>query len=274
MTTRWFVETVDSGYGQRFAVDALLFEAQSAFQQILIFNNRHFGGVLVLDGAIQTTELDEAAYHEMLVHPALLHHADPERVLIIGGGDGGSLREVLRHPVAEVVMVEIDGAVVEACAQHLPGLSAGAFDDPRVDLQIADGLAYVERAEIGFDVIIIDGTDPTGPGDALFSSRFFKACRKALCPGGIFVNQAGMPLLNRVAFQAGWAALRTAFPHARPYVTPVASYSGGPLAIGSVGLAPQAFDQARYEAMASELSHFTPALGEAAFALPSWLERV
>lgn len=160
-----YLETLYTGYGQSFTVDKLLFEDKTKHQHLIIFENRIFGRMLALDGVIQTTEKDEFIYHEMLTHVPILAHGEAKRVLIIGGGDGGMLREVLKHQnVEHVTMVEIDLAVVDMCKQWLPNHSAGAYDDPRVNLVIDDGVKFVnntrEAPDNSFDVIISDCTDP------------------------------------------------------------------------------------------------------------------
>lgn len=166
--TEWVSETLHAGYQQRFEVSKVLYSEKTEFQDMVIFENPKFGRVLVLDGVIQTTEKDEFIYHEMMVHTPMLANGAAKRVLIIGGGDGGCLREALRHPgVGKVTMVEIDPTVVELSRKYLPGHSDGAFDDPRTDLVIADGLKYVAESDEKFDVIIVDSTDPIGPGEVL-----------------------------------------------------------------------------------------------------------
>src|SRR5690606_23586133 len=164
-TTEWADETLYPFYRQSLSVDRLLYDSKTEHQRIRVFENARFGRVLTLDGIVQTTEGDEFIYHEMLAHVPILAHGSARRVLIIGGGDGGMAREVLRHrSVERVTMVEIDAGVVEFAKKYLPNLSAGAFDDPRLDLVIADGAAYVAETDERFDVIIVDSTDPIGPG--------------------------------------------------------------------------------------------------------------
>ena len=173
--TEWVSETLHDGYQQRFEVSKVLFSEKTEFQDMVIFENPKFGRVLVLDGVIQTTEKDEFIYHEMMVHTPLLANGAAKRVLIIGGGDGGCLREALRHPgVEKVTMVEIDPTVVDLSREYLPMHSDGAFDDPRTDLVIADGLKYVAESAEKFDVIIVDSTDPIGPGEVLFTDAFYR----------------------------------------------------------------------------------------------------
>lgn len=192
-----FQETLFEGYGQRFQIDKLLHEVRTEHQHLVIFENARMGRVMALDGVIQTTEADEFIYHEMLAHVPILAHGLARRVLIIGGGDGGVLREVARHrDIESITMVEIDGAVVETCREFLPNHSAGTFDDPRLKLVIADGMHFVTNTEEKFDVIISDSTDPIGPAEVLFSEHFYQACRRCLNDGGILVTQNGTPFMQ------------------------------------------------------------------------------
>ena len=197
-----FIETLYKTYGQSFIVDEILFESKTDHQHLIIFNNEQFGRVMALDGVIQTTEKDEFIYHEMLTHVPLFAHGNAKRVLIIGGGDGGILREVLRHPEVEhVTMVEIDQAVVDMCKKYFPKHSDGAFDDPRVDLVIDDGVDFIvnnalDQSSEPYDVIISDSTDPEGPGEVLFSSRFYQGCKNSLSDGGILATQNGVSFMQ------------------------------------------------------------------------------
>jgi len=230
-----FHETVDGTWGQFFDIERMLYQADSAFQSIHIFQNRLFGRVLTLDGVVQTTEADEHLYHEMLVHVPLFSLDTPAEILIIGGGDGGTAREVLKHPVARVTMVEIDGAVIEACRTHMPGLSAGAFDDARLDLIVGDGIAYVQETDRRFDAILIDSTDPAGPGEPLFSDAFYAAAAQRLTPDGLVVAQLGMAFLDGPVFAAKKQRLAGAFPRCGHYEIHVPTYTGGPMGLGWAG---------------------------------------
>ena len=173
-----FTEVLYDDYGQLFGVDEVFFEHRTDHQHLLIFRNSRFGRVMTLDGVLQTTERDEFIYHEMLAHTPILAHGKARRVLIVGGGDGGMLREVCRHQSVEhITQVDIDASVVEMSKQHLPKHSQGAYDDPRLELVIADGMRYVREASDTFDVIISDSTDPIGPGEVLFTQDFYAACQ-------------------------------------------------------------------------------------------------
>lgn len=228
-----FIETLYNTYGQSFIVDEVLFESKTEHQHLIIFNNEQFGHVMALDGVIQTTEKDEFIYHEMLTHVPLFAHGNAKRVLIIGGGDGGILREVLRHPEVEhVTMVEIDAAVVDMCKQYFPKHSDGAFDDPRVNLVIADGVDFIvnnANSENGekFDVIISDSTDPEGPGEVLFTSRFYEGCKNSLNEGGILATQNGVSFMQIDEVKTTFNRFEGLFSDRWFYVTAVPTYVGG-----------------------------------------------
>ncbi|MCB9594513.1 MAG: polyamine aminopropyltransferase [Sandaracinaceae bacterium] len=209
-------------------VTEVLHEAQSAFQRIEVLDTPMLGTVLVLDGIFQTAERDERSYHEMIVHPALCSAPSIERVLVIGGGDGGTAREVLRHPgVKRCVMIEVDREVVEVCQRHLPTLGAGVWDDPRLDLRFGDGVAFVAETTERFDVVILDGSDPVGPSRGLFGKRFYENVRRVLGDTGVFALQSESPTVDEALFFDIQGALRDVFDHARPYFGAVYLYSAG-----------------------------------------------
>lgn len=174
------------------AVSKRVFKGKSRYQEIEIFDTPGYGRVLYLDGLMQLSSLHEFVYHEMLVHPALLSHPCPERVLIVGGGDGGTLREVLQHPVGEVLLVEIDKMVIDASQKYLPQVSRGSFKDPRVSLKIADGGEAIRHFVNYFDCILVDSTDPDGnEAKNLFKRTFYKDAQRALRKQGIIASQTG-----------------------------------------------------------------------------------
>lgn len=177
----WFKETLYTKYAQSFEIDKVLYEKKTEFQNLSIFENEAFGKVLTLDGVIQLTERDEFIYHEMLTHVPIFSHGNIKTVLVIGGGDGGIVREVLKHKTIEkVVLVDIDRYVIELSKQYLPKISDGAFDDPRLEVVIGDGSEYVKTQEKAFDLIICDSTDPIGPALVLFTTEFYQNCHDAL----------------------------------------------------------------------------------------------
>lgn len=272
-------ESLDpQAWTQRFEVDEVLYRNKTEHQDLVIFRNSVFGRVMVLDGVVQTTEGDEFVYHEMLAHVPILAHGAAERVLIIGGGDGGMLREVLRHAaVRHVTQVEIDAQVIETCKQYLPGHSQGAFDDPRVEIVIADGARYVSEASERFDVIISDSTDPVGPGEALYTGEFYAGCRQCLRPGGVLVAQNGnvFTQLDEVRTTAG--RLAPLFRDVCFYAASVPTYIGGQMAFAwatdddTLRGAPLETLRQRYARSGLDTRYYTPEGHQAAFALPRFV---
>ena len=221
-------ETLYPTYGQFFKVDKMLHEVRTEHQHLVIFENEQMGRVMALDGAIQTTEADEFVYHEMMAHLPILAHGLARKVLIIGGGDGGMLREVCRHDsVDQITMVEIDGTVVDMCKTYLPNHSNGAFDDPRVNLVIADGMTFLKDCTEKFDVIISDCPDPIGPAEVLFSESFYEACHRCLSDDGIFVAQNGTPFLQLDEVKKTAKNISTHFADWHFYQAAVPTYIGG-----------------------------------------------
>lgn len=277
-----FTETLSDGYGQSLSIDELLFEQQTDHQHLIIFRNRFFGRVMALDGIVQTTERDEFIYHEMMVHVPMLAFGAARRVLIIGGGDGGILREVLKHQsVEEVVQVEIDQAVIDLCKTFLPNHSAGAFDDPRVTINIADGMAFVCEADIEpFDVIISDCTDPIGPGEVLFSSEFYQGCKRLLNPNGVFVAQNGVAFMQPDELINTQHRLSPYFKDTRFYTVAVPTYVGGVMALawGCDDIEASQLDtsilQQRYQASKINCRYYTPSVHSSAFHLPAYMQQL
>ncbi|MBK8908549.1 MAG: polyamine aminopropyltransferase [Rhodospirillales bacterium] len=275
----WLAETIHRphGYEQRLEVLRELHHETTEFQDLRIVETAYFGRVLVLDGAVQTTERDEFIYHEMLVHVPMLAHGKARRVLIIGGGDGGILREVLRHPVESAVMVEIDGRVVETCRALMPALSQGAFDDTRVDLRIADGIAYIAEAKNPFDVIIVDSTDPSGPGEVLFTEAFYADCSRLLGADGVLVTQCGVPFYQPWEVAESYGRLKAHFRDVGFYTIVVPTYVGGYMTLGwasnDAALRQQTEDVLgdRFAAGGLATRHYSPAMHRAAFVLPPFI---
>ncbi len=273
--TEWFEETDSEDMVVRLAMDAVVASCRTGFQELTIFDNPRFGRALALDGIVQVTEADEFVYHEMIAHVPLLAHGGVRRVLVIGGGDGGTVREVLKHPVEAVTMIELDRQVVELCRRHLPGLNAGAFDDPRLDLRFEDGVRFAARCETQFDLIIVDSTDPLpGPGEVLFSAGFYADCKRILAPGGVLISQLGMPFLYPDAVRGAMARLAGCFADTTCYIVAVPVFAGGYMAFGWASDTPALRETpletlaARYAAAGLETRFYTPAFHQAAFVLP------
>lgn len=276
MTPATFGERVTEGLDNTFRGEPVYSE-RSAFQKIDVYDHPYFGRVLTLDDLVQTTERDEFCYHEMLVHPALCSREPVERVLIIGGGDGGTLRHVLMHQV-HAVMCEIDEAVVRVSREYLPSLGAGAFDDPRATLVIDDGAVLVSRHEESFDAIVVDSTDPVGPAVVLFSTEFYESCRRALRPGGVVVAQSGSPYYQGAEFQRAVQNMSVEFDTVEPYVGFVPTYPGvlWSYASGTMGERVSATSaaevRARLDARGITTRFYTPELHRASFALPAFVD--
>lgn len=190
----------------------VLHDVQSPFQRVRVLESPKYGKLLTLDDMFMTTEKDEFHYHEMIAHPAMNTYGDAKNILVIGGGDGGTVREILRHDsVEKVTMVEIDGEVIKACKKHLPTI-ASEFDNPKLELIVDDGIEFVKNAQEGvYDLLIVDGSDPVGPAEGLFSVEFYENCYKALKPNGILVAQGESPKFNEYAFSELNATLRGIF---------------------------------------------------------------
>ena len=207
----------------------VLVEEQSDFQRITVIDSQRYGKGLLLDGCWMTAEHQERHYHESLVHPALCSAASIERVLVIGGGDGGTARECLRHPeVKHLDMVEIDGRVVELSQEHLSSIGGGCWSDPRFHLTVGDGIAWAaEAADASYDVVIVDGSDPTGPAEGLFNRAFFRNCCRILKPGGVFATQSESPEAFRQVHIDMVKLIRELFGHADPLYGWVPMYPSG-----------------------------------------------
>jgi spermidine synthase len=211
-----------------FKIKRVLHSEKSNFQQVDILETDTYGNLMLLDGLVMTTERDEYVYHEMISHVPLcsLPHP-PERVLIIGGGDGGTLREVLRHSsVKEAVLCEIDGAVIEAGRNYFPTIGC-AFDDPRATVLVADGVDYMAKAEPeSFDVILVDSTDPVGPGVGLFTQDFYNNAKRALKLNGILTAQTESPFSDHVGMSRIYDVLHDVFDHVTGYYGVIPTYPG------------------------------------------------
>ncbi|MGB0694058.1 MAG: polyamine aminopropyltransferase [Rhodospirillaceae bacterium] len=279
MSEQWFSETLHPNWQQTFKAEKVFHRDNTGLQDLVIFENQTYGRVMILDGVIQLTEGDEPAYHEMLVHVPLFGHGAAKRVLIIGGGDGGTLREVLRHQsVASATMVEIDPDVVDFSKTHLPALSKGAFDDPRGQVIIADGIEFMKTSPDQWDVIIIDSTDPFGPAAGLFTADFYGDCRARLGPGGILTLQGGVPFLQGDEAKLIHDNLQAAgFAEATFYLTVVPTYAGGFMTLGwaseDAGLKkPDALTD-RVAASGLSFDYYSAEVHEAAFALPPFIRK-
>lgn len=230
LDNRWFTEIYASdGSAFSLKITRILHEEQSQYQHIAIYETEHFGNLLVIEGCVMLTDRDNFIYHEMLAHPALFTHPSPREVLIIGGGDCGTLREVLKHPeVLQATQVEIDERVTRLAERFFPALCE-SNGDPRASLQFTDGIRWVaDSPDSRYDVILVDSTDPVGPAQGLFSERFYRDCLRALAPGGILACQSESPLFHMALIKSMHSGLRAAgFMDVRTLQFPQCSYPSG-----------------------------------------------
>ncbi|MDA8050201.1 MAG: polyamine aminopropyltransferase [Rhodospirillales bacterium] len=277
----WVNESLYPAWGQRFRIKRELARAKSAYQDIVIFESESHGRVLMLDGVVQITEADEFVYQEMLVHVPLIAHGAAERVLIIGAGDGGVLRRVLEHGgVRRAVMVEIDAEVIRLAREFLPGIGGAAWQDPRAEVIVGDGIAYVaEAVNAAFDVVIVDSTDPIGVGEVLFTETFYAHAARILSPRGVVVNQCGVPFLQGEELIETSRRRSKSFPHVSAYLVAVPTYVGGFMALGwaakdgSLTGLPVAEIERRAAAagILGRTRYWTPEIHAGAFCLPPYI---
>ena len=278
-----FIEGLYPGQAfQGFHFDEVLYQAQTPYQSITVYQAPFLGRVLVLDGVVQTTESDEFIYHEMLVHVPLCAVPAPRRVMIVGGGDGGCVREALKHPVERIDLVEIDIKVIEASREFLPTLNNGGkcFDDARVNLVIEDAFQYMQAHRGEYDVIIVDSTDPVGMAEALYSDEFYRLCRDSLSAHGALSAQDGVVFFQRDEAARTIGALRRLGLHAGCYLAAVPTYYGGHMTMGIAGRNAEILtpDLARLRARCAQMQgatrHYSPEVHAASFVLPRWIHEL
>lgn len=273
----WIKERFQDRTELGYKVADVLHHSVSDFQEIDVVDTVALGRMLLLDGMVMTSERDEFIYHEMITHIPMLAHPDPRQVLVIGGGDGGTIREVLKHPSVErAVLCEIDGDVIEVCKKYLPSI-AGKLDDPRVVIEVRDGAAYIEEHPNTFDVILIDSTDPIGPGEKLFTERFYRHTLAALTDNGIMACQSESPVAVPEECKRINRLLQSVFPYVQPYTACIPSYPGGQWtwSFCSKGIRP--LDQIN-ESVATELEqssrYYNRAVHPTVFVLPNYVQSV
>ena len=276
MMGKWVTE-VGGGYGQTIEVRECLLTKQSKFQKIEIYDTVKLGRLLLLDGIIQLTDSDEFVYHEMLANlPFYAHAGVPRRALVIGGGDGGVLRELGRHPELETLDIcEIDGEVVAAAREFLPGTACG-YDDPRVNVHIADGSEFIRGREAEYDLIIVDSTDPGGPGAPLFGAEFYANLKRALRPGGVIATQSESPfLLPDVVRQLNRAA-RSVFKYVGYAAFAVPTYPTGLIGVcvASDGREVETPERELPADLEKTLRYYNSAVHAASFVRPGFVRRL
>ncbi|AQS58217.1 polyamine aminopropyltransferase [Desulforamulus ferrireducens] len=271
----WYTERgIVPGLGLSVQVTKVLHEEQTEFQHLAIVDTKIFGRMLWLDNIIMTSIKDEFVYHEMISHVALNTHPNPKKVLVIGGGDGGVIREVIKHPsVEKAILVEIDRRVVETSKQYLPEIACG-LDDPRVEVLFEDGIKYAQEHKNEFDIIITDSTDPIGPAVGLFEGSFYKSCYEALKEDGIFVAQTESPYHDAELIPKIQKNIRSLYPITKVYLAHIPTYPGGcwTFTMGSKKYDPEAVDLSNKPTF--DTRYYNHEIHKAAFVLPNFVREL
>ena len=282
LDANWHYESLTPNLVQAERITEILFEGETPYQKVSIVDAACFGKMLLLDGKTQSTEVDEFVYHEALVQPTMIAHSNPKRVFVAGGGEGATIREVLKHKsVTKVVMVDIDEQVIELCKRYLPSFHEGAFNDPRLDLHYADALRFLEESEEEFDLAIIDVPDPLegGPAYMLFTQEFYHLIRKSLTSDGMIVAQAGPtgPAFAQQCFSAVAKTIQSVFTNVYMCEAFVPSFgSTWGFVVGSFGIAPSSLsakeeDQRIMERIDGKLNFYDGITNRGMFSVPKYL---
>ena len=275
----WVGETLHNDISFTFKVDKVLYEQKTEEWHLLLIENPQFGKVLMLDGITQVTSRDEFVYHEMMSHVPIFAHGNAREVLIVGGGDCGMAEEALKHKsINRLTQVEIDQSVVDFSKEHFSDFNAAVFIDPRFDLIIGDGAQFMAETDRKFDVIMVDSTDPIGPGAVLFTEEFYRHCYNHLTPGGILVTQSGVPFFQADEIITSVKHFSKMFKDASAYIAAIPTYIGGHMALGWASdeaghrtIALQELET-RFAASGIQTRYYTPEVHRAAFALPKFIK--
>jgi spermidine synthase len=268
----WYTEKQTESYGITAKITETYVREQTEFQDLAMIETEEFGTMLILDGMVMTTVRDEFVYHEMVAHPALFTHPNPKHVLVVGGGDGGVIREILKHPsVEKAVLVDIDGKVIEYSKKYLPSIACG-LEDPRVEVIVNDGYMHIHDHKNAYDVIMVDSTEPVGPAVELFSKGFYQGIYESLKEDGIFIAQTDNPWFKADLIQSVNRDVREIFPIVRVYCANIPTYPSGlwTFTMGSKKYDPLEVDETKIPEIESK--YYTPRLHKAAFVLPRFVE--
>lgn len=272
----WFTEFQTKNFGITAKVKKTLVSKETEFQKLDIIETAEFGRMLVLDGMVMATVKDEFVYHEMISHIPLITHPKPKKIAVVGGGDGGAINEILKHPsVKEAHLIEIDGQVVDYCQEYLPEL-AGGLDDPKVTVHIVDGIKYIREQKNTYDVILVDSTEPIGPAAGLFAEDFYGHLYTALAEDGLFVAQTESPFFNQDLIRDTHQAISKFFPITKLYLASIPTYPSGlwSFTLGSKKYLPEDGDMRRAEKIAKQTKYYNPAIHLAAFTLPNFVNEL
>ncbi|PZM65668.1 polyamine aminopropyltransferase [Paenibacillus dendritiformis] len=268
----WFTEKQTDSFGITAKIRETYVNEQTPFQHLVMLDTEEFGRMLVLDGMVMTTVKDEFVYHEMVAHPALVTHPNPKKVLVVGGGDGGVMREIMKHPsVEKAVLVDIDGKVIEYSKKYLPEIAC-ELDNPRVEVQVNDGYMHILNSKNEYDVIMVDSTEPVGPAAPLFERGFYQGIYDALKDDGLFVAQTDNPWFKADLIQKVNRDVKEIFPIVRVYAANIPTYPSGmwTFTMGSKKHDPLKVEEASIPEM--ETKYYSPRLHHAAFVLPKFVE--
>ncbi|MBU7007074.1 polyamine aminopropyltransferase [Phosphitispora fastidiosa] len=268
----WYTEKQTENVGITCKTEKTLHVEQTEFQSMAVIDTMQFGRMLVLDGMVQTTIEDEFVYHEMITHVPLNTHPNPQNVLVIGGGDGGAIREVVKHPsVKKAVLVEIDRRVVEISREFFPEISCG-LGNPKVSVIYDDGIKHVADHKDFYDIIIVDSTEPVGPAVELFSSSFYKSISESLREDGLFVAQTESPFFNSDLISGCYRKISEVFPITKLYLASIPTYPSGlwSFTMGSKKYDPEAVDVLAVPDYPTR--YYTPKLHKGSFVLPKFVE--
>ncbi|MDW7651743.1 MAG: polyamine aminopropyltransferase [Bacillota bacterium] len=267
----WYTEKQTPNLGITCLTHETLCHIKTPFQDLAVIDTLQFGKMLVLDGMVQTTEKDEFVYHEMIAHIAMQCHPDPKHVLVIGGGDGGAIRELIKYPSVEsATLVEIDEAVVDMSKKYLPDISAG-LSDPRVTVLVADGIEHVKQSVGRYDVILVDSTEPVGPAIGLFAEEFYADIYRALKKDGIFVAQTESPFFNRDLIESVYGRINRVFPLAALYLASIPTYPSG---LWSFTAGSKCYDPRECRQKPVETKYYNFDVHQGAFLLPTFVREL
>lgn len=269
----WYTEKHTKNSGITIKVNDCLFKARSKYQDIAILDSPEYGKILILDGLVMLTERDEFTYHEMISHVPLLSHPNPKKVLIIGGGDGGTVRETLKHScVSQIDLVEIDEMVVEKCKEYFPTVSSG-FSSSRVSIHIADGIEFVRNCHTKYDIIIIDSSDPIGPGEGLFNLDFYQNIYCLLSNNGIMSAQTESPYIDKMVIPI-YKNLNKVFSRCSMYLAHIPTYPSGCWSFALCSKQSKILehiDIERYKKLEPVPKYYNPEIHQASFCLPNFI---
>lgn len=273
-------ERIAPDWGQYFENFTVIYEERNNEQHLILIETDSYGRVLILDGYVQVTEKDNYIYHEMLTHVPLIAHGKCNKVLIVGGGDGGMAKEVLRHPNVEVTMIEIDEAVVKFSKEYLPKICGNVFENKRLKLKISDGAKYVKETNEKFDVIIVDSTDPHGPGSVLFTKEFYTDCKNILKKDGVLVTQNGIPFSQKDELKNSIGYFKDLFKVGTCYIADIPSYIGGSMAFGFATDNRELLNtdiniiKERFNKLNIKTGYYNPEIHKASFAIPNYIKEL